>query len=216
MFTQPVQNEDSEIVGLLDITKCLYESLSKMERAYGQSKKLYDALEGVDKEWGGMQNMAMVQYMETLREKMMCPDLSSVLDGSPAAEVSVKATVKDAAKLMKERRVTAVLVMDQNGIDIAGIFTSKGTYYILLNESVGIDEHSQFCSPFFFFVRPCMVSFRYCPPCHRCSIGAQQLQCGPCHDPSPRHCPLFHDHHGCSSQDARYAFLTNSLLSKEK
>ncbi|KAG0338279.1 hypothetical protein BG004_007287 [Podila humilis] len=121
----PVQNEDSEIVGLLDITKCLYESLSKMERAYGQSKKLYDALEGVDKEWGGMQNMAMVQYMETLREKMMCPDLSSVLDGSPAAEVNVKATVKDAAKLMKERRVTAVLVMDQNGVDIAGIFTSK-------------------------------------------------------------------------------------------
>ncbi|KAF9996299.1 hypothetical protein BGZ65_008110 [Modicella reniformis] len=121
----PVQNEDSEIVGLLDITKCLYESLSKMERAYGQSKKLYDALEGVDKEWGGMQNMAMVQYMETLREKMMCPDLSSVLDGSPAAEVTVKATVRDAAKLMKERRVTAVLVMDQNGVDIAGIFTSK-------------------------------------------------------------------------------------------
>ncbi|KAI7817797.1 mitochondrial ribosomal protein subunit S4 [Gamsiella multidivaricata] len=116
---------NSEIVGLLDITKCLYESLSKMERAYGQSKKLYDALEGVDKEWGGMQNVAMVQYMETLREKMMCPDLSSVLDGSPAAEVSVKATVKEAAKLMKERRVTAVLVMDQNGIDIAGIFTSK-------------------------------------------------------------------------------------------
>ncbi|KAI8597482.1 hypothetical protein EDD21DRAFT_310767 [Dissophora ornata] len=120
----PVQNEESEIVGLLDITKCLYESLSKMERAYGQSKKLYDALEGVDKEWGGMQN-GMVQYMETLREKMMCPDLSSVLDGSPPAEVSVKATVKEAAKLMKERRVTAVLVMDQNGIDIAGIFTSK-------------------------------------------------------------------------------------------
>ena len=110
----------------MDITKCLYESLSKMERAYGQSKKLYDALEGVDKEWGGMQNVAMVQYMETLREKMMCPDLSSVLDGSPAAEVNVKATVKEAAKLMKERRVTAVLVMDQNGVDIAGIFTSKG------------------------------------------------------------------------------------------
>ncbi|KAK3808685.1 MAG: hypothetical protein J3Q66DRAFT_288520 [Benniella sp.] len=121
----PVQNEDSEIVGLLDITKCLYDSLAKMERAYGQSKKLYDALEGVDKEWGGVQNMGMVQYMETLREKMMCPDLNSVLDGSPAAEVSVKATVRDAAKLMKERRVTAVLVMDQNGIDIAGIFTSK-------------------------------------------------------------------------------------------
>ncbi|KAF9583163.1 hypothetical protein BGW38_010121 [Lunasporangiospora selenospora] len=121
----PVQNEDSEIVGLLDITKCLYESLAKMERAYGQSKKLYDALEGVDKEWGGMQNMAMIQYMENLREKMMCPDLNSVLDGSPAAEVSVKATVREAAKLMKERRVTAVLVMDQNGIDIAGIFTSK-------------------------------------------------------------------------------------------
>jgi hypothetical protein len=113
-----------------------------MERAYGQSKKLYDALEGVDKEWGGMQNMAMIQYMETLREKMMCPDLSSVLDGAPAAEVTVKATVRDAARLMKERRVTAVLVMDQNGVDIAGIFTSKGKEHLAQHLQHPIPEMS--------------------------------------------------------------------------
>ncbi|CAG8679229.1 19053_t:CDS:2, partial [Racocetra persica] len=118
----PVCNEDGDVVGLLDITKCLYEALDKMERAYGSSKKLYDALEGVEREWSN-QPTPIHQYMSMLRETMACPDLSTILDGSMPAEVSTRTSVRDAARLMREYHTTAVLVMEHNLI--AGIFTSK-------------------------------------------------------------------------------------------
>jgi len=118
----PVCNDEGDIFGLLDITKCLYEALDKMERAFGSSRKLYDALEGVEKEWSNGP-IQLVQYMEALREKMSCPDLNTVLDGAYPVEVSVKTHVRDVAKLMKEHHTTAVLVMDHG--ELAGIFTSK-------------------------------------------------------------------------------------------
>ncbi|CEI86328.1 Putative CBS and PB1 domain-containing protein [Rhizopus microsporus] len=118
----PVCNEEGDIFGLLDITKCLYEALDKMERAFGSSRKLYDALEGVEKEWSNSP-IQLVQYMEALRDKMECPDINSVLDGLPPAEVSVKTNVRDVARMMKEYHTTAVLVNDREGL--AGIFTTK-------------------------------------------------------------------------------------------
>ncbi|KAI9245346.1 hypothetical protein BDA99DRAFT_447892 [Phascolomyces articulosus] len=119
----PVCNEEGDIFGLLDITKCLYEALSKMERAYGSSRKLYDALEGVEREWANSP-VQFVQYMEAMRDKMSCPDLTTVLDEEAGpVQVPVKANVRDVAKLMKEHHTTAVLVMDHGGL--AGIFTSK-------------------------------------------------------------------------------------------
>ena len=65
-------------------------------------------------------------YVEALREKMSFPDLGSILDARTApATVGVKTTVREAAKLMRERRTTAVCVMENDGKKIAGIFTSK-------------------------------------------------------------------------------------------
>ncbi|KAG1555978.1 hypothetical protein G6F49_006679 [Rhizopus delemar] len=118
----PVCNEEGDIFGLLDITKCLYEALDKMERAFGSSRKLYDALEGVEKEWNNSP-IQLVQYMEALRDKMECPDLNSVLDGQAPAEVSVKTNVREVARMMKDYHTTAVLVTDREGL--AGIFTTK-------------------------------------------------------------------------------------------
>lgn len=113
-------NEEGDIFGLLDITKCIYEALNKMEKAYGSSRKLYDALEGVEREWANSP-VQFVQYMEQLREKMSCPDLTTVLDHAGPVQVAVKAQVREVAKLMKEHHTTAVLVMDHGGL--AGIFT---------------------------------------------------------------------------------------------
>ncbi|CAO3590826.1 unnamed protein product [Absidia cylindrospora] len=118
----PVCNEEGDIFGLLDITKCLYEALDKMERAFGSSQKLYDALQGVEREWSSGP-VQLVQYMETLRDRMSCPDLNSVLDDSVPAEVNVKTNVREVARLMKEHHTTAVLVTDREGL--AGIFTTK-------------------------------------------------------------------------------------------
>ncbi|EKD17664.1 uncharacterized protein L3040_003545 [Drepanopeziza brunnea f. sp. 'multigermtubi'] len=119
----PVMDENQDISGILDITKCFYDAMEKLERAYSSSRKLYDALEGVQSELGSSQPQQIIQYVEALRSKMSGPTLESVLDGKPPTTVSVRTSVREAAALMKENHTTAVLVQDQGSI--TGIFTSK-------------------------------------------------------------------------------------------
>ncbi|PHH86775.1 hypothetical protein CDD83_9765 [Cordyceps sp. RAO-2017] len=119
----PVMDENQDISGVLDITKCFYDAMEKLERAYSSSRKLYDALEGVHSELGATQPQQIIQYVEALRSKMSGPTLESVLNGVPPTTVSVRTSVKEAAALMKENHTTAVLVQDQGAI--TGIFTSK-------------------------------------------------------------------------------------------
>jgi len=119
----PVMDEDHNISGVLDITKCFYDAMEKLERAYASSKTLHDALQGVQAELGSSQPQQIIQYVEALRSKMSGPTLESVLNGLPPATVSVRTSVKDAATIMKENHTTAVLVQDQGAI--TGIFTSK-------------------------------------------------------------------------------------------
>ncbi|KAM3086387.1 hypothetical protein ACMFMG_000525 [Clarireedia jacksonii] len=119
----PVMDENQDISGILDITKCFYDAMEKLERAYSSSRKLYDALEGVQSELGSSQPQQIIQYVEALRSKMSGPTLESVLTGVPPTTVTVRTSVKEAAALMKENHTTAVLVQD--GGSITGIFTSK-------------------------------------------------------------------------------------------
>ena len=119
----PVMDENHDISGILDITKCFYDAMEKLERAYSSSKKLYDALEGVQAELGSSQPQQIIQYVEAVRQRMSGPTLESVLNGLPPVTVSVRTSVKEAAQMMKENHTTAVLVQDQG--QITGIFTSK-------------------------------------------------------------------------------------------
>lgn len=119
----PVMDENQDISGILDITKCFYDAMEKLERAYASSTKLYAALEGVQSELGASQPQQIIQYVEALRSKMSGPTLESVLTGIGPTTVSVRTTVKEAAAMMKENHTTAVLVQDQG--QITGIFTSK-------------------------------------------------------------------------------------------
>lgn len=119
----PVMDENHDIAGILDITKCFYDAMEKLERAYSSSRKLYDALEGVQAELGSSQPQQVIQYVEAIRTKMSGPTLESVLTGLPPTTVSVRTSVKEAALMMKENHTTAVLVQDQGSI--TGIFTSK-------------------------------------------------------------------------------------------
>lgn len=134
--SQPVCNEDGNVVGLLDITKVFHEAVDKVERSSSASEKLYNALAGVQTEMGGIstnpQTTAMLAYVEALREKTALPDLTTVMDSrTQPATVGPKATVREVAKIMREKRVTAVCVMENaiggapGATRIAGIFTSK-------------------------------------------------------------------------------------------
>jgi len=92
---------------------------------------------GVQSELGAVgsnpQATAMLAWAEKLREKTALPDLTTVMDSrTQPATVGPKTTVREVAKLMKERRTTAVCVMEQPSPAmptahprIAGIFTSK-------------------------------------------------------------------------------------------
>ncbi|KAJ6627143.1 hypothetical protein B0H10DRAFT_1995653 [Mycena sp. CBHHK59/15] len=135
----PVCNEEGNVVGLLDITKVFHEALGKVERSSAASEQLFAAMAGVQSELGSAgsnpQATAMLAWAEKLREKTALPDLTTVMDvRSHPATVGPKTTVREAAKLMKERRVTAVCVMETanpsspglpHAEKIAGIFTSK-------------------------------------------------------------------------------------------
>lgn len=131
----PVMDENHDIAGVLDITKCFYEAMQKLERAYESSRKLHDALEGVQSELGSSQPAQIISYVEALRAQTEGPDLESVLDGTLPLFVDAKLSVSEAAALMKEHRTTAVLVTDQNSI--CGIFTSKDV--VLRVMAAGLD-----------------------------------------------------------------------------
>ena len=131
-------NEDGNVVGLLDITKVFHEALGKVERSSAASEQLFTAMAGVQSELGDSvgsnpQAAAMLAWAERLREKTALPDLTTVMDSrTQPTTVGPKATVREVAKLMKERRTTAVCVMKPLSVStggahlkIAGIFTSK-------------------------------------------------------------------------------------------
>jgi CBS domain-containing protein len=96
---------------------------------------------GVQSELGSAgsnpQAAAMLAWAEKLREKTALPDLTTIMDSrTHPATVGPRTSVREVAKLMKERRTTAVCVMEGtissspgpttgSSPRIAGIFTSK-------------------------------------------------------------------------------------------
>lgn len=89
------------------------------------------------------QAAAMMAYAQALQDKMALPDLTTILNTRLApATVTARTTVREAAKMMRDRRTTAVCVMESSTVSatasnvsgvsgtaanqkIAGIFTSK-------------------------------------------------------------------------------------------
>ncbi|KAJ7597680.1 hypothetical protein C8J56DRAFT_1001506 [Mycena floridula] len=152
----PVCNEDGNVVGLLDITKVFHEALGKVERSSSASEQLFTAMAGVQSEMGNVgsnpQAAAMLAWAEKLREKTALPDLTTVMDSrTQPATVGPKTTVREVARIMKERRTTAVCVMEPNtatspglnsGSRIAGIFTSKDVVLRVIAAGLDADRCS--------------------------------------------------------------------------
>ncbi|PVU93668.1 hypothetical protein BB561_003120 [Smittium simulii] len=120
----PICNEEGDVIGLLDILKCMYDALDKMDRAYQTAQNLYNALEGVQREWS-VQSEQLIHFVDTLREKMNYPTVESVVTNSKPLIVTPKTSVYEIAQLMKVANTTAALVIDEGQGLIAGIFTSK-------------------------------------------------------------------------------------------
>ncbi|KAL9250302.1 CBS domain-containing protein [Drosera capensis] len=115
--------ENGEVIALLDITKCLYDAISRMEKAAEQGSAIAAAVEGVERQWGA-NFTAPYAFIETLRDRMFKPSLSTIItENTKVATVSPSDPVHVAAKRMKENRVSSVIILSGNKIQ--GILTSK-------------------------------------------------------------------------------------------
>ena len=112
VISDPADDEyDQQLpIGLLDITKCVFERLDDLERKVNEDQSIINAMEVLERR--GTMNADRIDSMRTEHE---CPDIASVLTkGGKAfgdfASISVKSSVKDAAIAMKAAHGTAVLV----------------------------------------------------------------------------------------------------------
>uniref|UniRef100_A0A803L4W8 CBS domain-containing protein CBSCBSPB3 n=1 Tax=Chenopodium quinoa TaxID=63459 RepID=A0A803L4W8_CHEQI len=115
--------ENGEVIALLDITRCLYDAISRMEKAAEQGSAIAAAVEGVERQMGNNFS-APAAFIETLRERMFKPSLSTVItENTKVATVSPSDPVSVAAKKMRDYRVNSVIIT--SGIKVLGILTSR-------------------------------------------------------------------------------------------
>ncbi|XP_044469822.1 CBS domain-containing protein CBSCBSPB3 [Mangifera indica] len=115
--------ENGEVIAILDITKCLYDAISRMEKAAEQGSAIAAAVEGVERQWGNNFSGPLA-FIETLRERMFKPSLSTIIaDNTKVAIVLPSDPVYVAARKMRELRCNSVIIVTGNKIQ--GILTSK-------------------------------------------------------------------------------------------
>ncbi|KAL7114508.1 hypothetical protein ACP275_04G125800 [Erythranthe tilingii] len=115
--------ENGEVIALLDITKCLYDAIARMERAAEKGKAIAAAVEGVEKQWGTSVSGPNT-FIETLRERIFRPSVSTIIpENSKIATIDPSDTVLAAAKKILELRTSSAVVTVEN--KPRGILTSK-------------------------------------------------------------------------------------------
>ncbi|OMJ20869.1 CBS domain-containing protein CBSCBSPB5 [Smittium culicis] len=135
----PICNHEGDVVGLLDVIKCMYDALDKMDRAYQSTRALYDALEDVEKEFS-VQSDKIVNFVDNLKNKMNCPPVDVILRNNQPVIVTPKASVYEIAQLLKLSNTTAALIIDENQGLLVGIFTTKDI--VLRVIAAGLDQYT--------------------------------------------------------------------------
>lgn len=126
--------ENGEVIALLDIAKCLYDAIARMERAAEKGKAIAAAVEGVEKSWGTSVS-APNTFIETLRERMFRPSLSTIIpENLKIVTVPPTETVLMATKKMLELRVSSAVVTVDNKPQ--GILTSKDILMRLIAQNL--------------------------------------------------------------------------------
>ncbi|CAK7324024.1 unnamed protein product [Dovyalis caffra] len=81
LLSRIVIDEDilnGEVIILLDISKCLYDAISRMEKATEQGSAITAAVEGMESQWGNIFTVPHT-FIETLMERMFRPSLSIII-----------------------------------------------------------------------------------------------------------------------------------------
>ncbi|KAL9422580.1 hypothetical protein AB3S75_034788 [Citrus x aurantiifolia] len=130
--------ENGEVIALLDIAKCLYDAIARMERAAEKGKAIAAAVEGVEKHWGTSISGPNT-FIETLRERMFRPSLSTIIpEKSKVVTISPTDTVLMATKKMLELRLSSAVVTVEN--KPRGILTSKDILMRVISQNLPADS----------------------------------------------------------------------------
>jgi CBS domain-containing protein len=121
VYTEDGSVETCTVVGILDITKCVFDRLDELSLKAQKEDALIQAFGTINDNYGA-------ELLGSLSGQIQgCPDVGSVLakvSESPdylVPEVTLRVNVKETACLMKELHVTAVLVVGSaEGEDVAG------------------------------------------------------------------------------------------------
>lgn len=116
--------EHGEVVALLDITKCLYDVIARIERAAEKGNALAAAVESVEREWS-VKGSDESNFIQNLRDRMLRPTLRSLIaEVASVPTCSPSETVTVASKKMKEQQMNSVIITSSCSKPI-GILTSK-------------------------------------------------------------------------------------------
>ncbi|WOK96630.1 hypothetical protein Cni_G05337 [Canna indica] len=126
--------ENGEVIALLDIAKCLYDAIARMERAAEKGKAIAAAVEGVEKQWGTSISGPNT-FIETLRERMFRPSLSTIIqDNSKVVMISPTDSVLTATKKMLESKTSSAIITAEN--KPRGILTSRDILMRLVTQNL--------------------------------------------------------------------------------
>ncbi|XP_074563007.1 CBS domain-containing protein CBSCBSPB5-like isoform X1 [Curcuma longa] len=117
--------ENGEVIALLDITKCLYDAIARVERIAEKGKAIQAAVEGVEKNWGTSVSGAN-SFLEALRQRVYQPSLATVIPSNSypkVVTVSQAESVLAATKKMLEYHSSSAIITSGN--KLLGILTSR-------------------------------------------------------------------------------------------
>lgn len=113
------------VVGILNIGKCLYDAIRKMEKSEQSSAALRHTLERELKGRTGAGRGALAQMLGPMAEKIFSPDIKSVLDGEGVEPPRVQpyTSVYEVSKQMALTKKAALVVSNRG--QYFGLFTPK-------------------------------------------------------------------------------------------
>lgn len=126
--------ENGEVIALLDITKCLYDAISRMERAAEKGNAIAAAVEGVERQWGSTISGTNT-FIEMLRERTFRPSLATIItENTRVLTVAPTESVFMATKKMREFHLNAAVVTVEN--KPRGILTSKDVLMRVVSQNL--------------------------------------------------------------------------------
>nr|XP_009420329.1 PREDICTED: CBS domain-containing protein CBSCBSPB5 isoform X2 [Musa acuminata subsp. malaccensis] len=87
--------ENGEVIGLLDIAKCLYDAIARMEREAEKGKAIAAAVQRMEKHWGSSFS-GPATFIETLQEWIFRPRLSTIIqENSNSRDILMRVIAKN-------------------------------------------------------------------------------------------------------------------------